>query len=106
VDKTLSSKLCVPCKICRPFVEAKCVANRAIAIGVKNLCDQILCLKGETNEFHKLQCIQGDCSTCGVLTLPVCPCEVDVNAEVTVPWQQFEKNMLYISSINKPFLMC
>lgn len=72
-------------KICRPLNEAKCVANNVIAIGVENLCDHILCLKGETNEFRKLQFIQGDCSTCGILTLLVCPCEVNVNDEVTVP---------------------
>jgi hypothetical protein len=76
-----------PCKICRPLGEAKCVANSAIAIGVRNLCDQILCLKEEIDEFHKLQYIQGDCCTCGILTLPICPYEVDVSVEVTIPWQ-------------------
>jgi hypothetical protein len=80
-----------PCKICRPLGEVKCVANSAISIGVENLCDQILCLKGKTNEFHKLQFTQGDCSTCGVLTLPICPHEVGVGAKVTVPWQRFQK---------------
>jgi hypothetical protein len=55
------------CKICRPLGEVKCVANNAISIGVKNICEQIMCLKGKTNEFNKLQCIQGDCSTYRVL---------------------------------------
>jgi hypothetical protein len=41
-------------KICRPLNGVKCVANYAIAIGVENICDHILGLKGETNEFHKL----------------------------------------------------
>jgi len=41
-------------KICRPLNGVKCVANYAIAIGVENICDHILCLKGKTNEFHKL----------------------------------------------------
>ncbi len=38
-----------PCKICRPLGEAECVTNNAITIGVGNLCDQILFLKGKTN---------------------------------------------------------
>ncbi len=45
------------CNICKPFGEATCVANTTIIFGVKNMCDLILCLKAETNEFHKLDCI-------------------------------------------------
>lgn len=80
-----------PCKICKPFGEVEYVANNAIAIHVKNLCDQILCLKEEIDEFHNLQCSQGDCSTCTILALPICPCEIDVSVEVIAPWQWFEK---------------
>jgi hypothetical protein len=78
-------------KICRLLGAVECVANSVVATNVENLCDQILCIKWEINEFHKLQCIQGDYSTCGVMTLPVCPCEVDVSVGVTVLWWRFEK---------------
>ncbi len=58
---------------------------------VQNMCDQILCPKGTTYEFHKLKCIQGDYSACGISTLQVCPFEVDVNNVTTISWHQFEK---------------
>lgn len=57
------------CDFCRPLGEVACVANKTIMIGVWDMCDQILCLKRTINEFHKLQCIQGDCSDYGISTL-------------------------------------
>jgi hypothetical protein len=60
--------------------------------GVRNLCEHILCPKGDTNDFHHKHCIQGECAMCGVLTLQICPCEMDNNTSQTISWCQFEKN--------------
>jgi hypothetical protein len=67
------------CNICRPLGEATCVANNSIVTGVRNMCDHILGSKGEIKNFHKLKCIQGDCSRCGISTLQLCPHEVNTN---------------------------
>jgi hypothetical protein len=39
VDRALSSNYTCLCKIRRPLGEVKCVANSAVAIGVKILCE-------------------------------------------------------------------
>jgi hypothetical protein len=45
------------CNIYRPLGEVTYVANTTIVFGVRNMCDLILCLKGEIIEFHKIDCI-------------------------------------------------
>jgi hypothetical protein len=57
------------CNICRPGGEIACVVNNYIVSNVKNLCDHILCPKGDIDEFHKKHCIEGNCAMCGVSTL-------------------------------------
>jgi hypothetical protein len=50
------------CNICKLRGEVACVANTTIVSGVRNMCEHILCLKGDTNEFHHKHCIQGHCA--------------------------------------------
>jgi len=62
---------CETCDLCKPLGEVACVANKIVMTSVQNMCDQILYPKGATYEFHKLKCIQRDCSACGISTLQV-----------------------------------
>jgi hypothetical protein len=55
------------------------------------MCDHILCSKGKIEDFHKLKCIQGESSRCGISTLQLCLHEVDTNNQNMVSWHRFEK---------------
>ncbi len=46
---------------------------------------------GRTYEFHKLECIQGNCFNYDISTLQFYLCEVDNNIDTKVPGHQFEK---------------
>jgi hypothetical protein len=59
------------CNVCRLGGEVTCVANTIVVNGVKNMCEHILCPKGDTNEFHHKHCIPGHCAMCAVSTLQI-----------------------------------
>ncbi len=81
------------CNICKPHGEiaTPCIANNNVVSGVRNMCEHILCPNGRTDEFHKLECIQGNCFNYDISTLQFYLREVDNNTNTIVPRHQFEK---------------
>jgi len=81
------------CNICRPHGEVTipCIANNNVVSGVRNMCEHILWPNGWTNEFHELECIQGNCFNYDISTLQFYPCEVDNSTNTTILGCQFEK---------------
>jgi hypothetical protein len=44
--------------------------------GITQLWEAMVCPKNEFDEWQKRKCLFGNCSRCGVETLPLCPHEV------------------------------
>jgi hypothetical protein len=70
--------------------ETPCWASSSTVEGVRAMCDLVLCSKLESMDFHKLDCIRGNCTDCGVWKLQLCPHEVDPNSTILIPWRKFE----------------
>ena len=49
-----------------------------------------MCLKGEFDVWHKLECLMGDCSSCGFHLLSFCLLELFVSNTFTLKWKCFE----------------
>ena len=49
-----------------------------------------MCPKGEFDVWHKLECLMGDCSSCGFHLLSFCPLELSVSNTFTLKWKCFE----------------
>jgi len=52
-----------------------CYANQITFTGLVDLSSSILCPKPVGDEWHKRDCLMGDCLSYGINTLKVCPTE-------------------------------
>ncbi len=59
--------------------------------GLVDLSSPIFCPKPVSDEWHKQDCVMGDCSSCGINTLKVCPTEEFICVSRTVQWRQYAK---------------
>jgi hypothetical protein len=50
-----------------------CYANQITFARLANLSSSIICPKLVGDDWHKQDCLMGDCSSCGINTLKVCP---------------------------------
>ena len=88
---TVHQNCVCPCNLCRPVPGATaCMAAHATYPGVTTLCQIVLCPKDDTEEYHKLECIQGSCEICGVSTLQICLQELSTCSDALVSWGRFE----------------
>jgi hypothetical protein len=67
-----------------------CGFASSIVVGVRSMCELILCPKNEHDEYHKLHCIKGECNNCGISKLQFCPTKVDPNNDMFIHWKRFE----------------
>jgi hypothetical protein len=66
--------------------EGECQASSKLYTSVTKLWEEVVCLKGQYDEWHHRECLLRDCSLCGVDSLKFCPCEEDVNVITTIQW--------------------
>jgi hypothetical protein len=86
--------------ICKPNERHYgCASASSIVVGVRSMCELILCPKNEHDEYHKLHCIKGECNSCGISKLQFCLAEMDPNNDMFTCWKR-SKNV-YVGHFNE-----
>jgi hypothetical protein len=58
----------------------ECCAYELSFLGLTPLWSSILCPKPEGDDWHKCDCLMGECNLCGIKTLKICPTkQVQIN---------------------------
>jgi hypothetical protein len=68
---------------------AYCKANVHIFFGVTQMWERIVYKKGEFMQWHKRECLLGECDKCGVYLLTLCLKEIERSNDNVVAWKQF-----------------
>jgi hypothetical protein len=87
------------CLTCRPTgADARqslsCVASRKQITSVRCWIEEALCPREEGNEWHRKDCIMGECESCGVHNVRWCKTELDGGHTQWIDWQTFEYHEL------------
>ena len=69
---------------------ATCIAGSKLYAGLTELWESIVCSKGELDEWHKRECLMGECDKCGVEKLfKFCENELQGSGSALVDWRRF-----------------
>jgi hypothetical protein len=71
-----------------------CGAHEVIFNGITKLWLQVVCLKLESELWHKYDCMMGNCSASGVKILPLCLVEVAGGDNALVKWRCFQSEVI------------
>ena len=74
---------------CFSILSPKCIAREHRFDGITHLWESCLCAKMQDSTYHQYKCLMGECSSCGVKRLMVCPRECNDDTK-TVSVQVFE----------------
>jgi hypothetical protein len=55
--------------------------------GITHMWENIVCQKGEFMQWHKCECLLGECDKCGVNVLMLCPKEIEGFGDHVVAWR-------------------
>ena len=78
------------CEVCESLIgESHCSAESSTFAGVTAMAESILCPKSDHNQWHRRECVFGECESCGVDFLPLCPTEEDGTSVQKVKWKRF-----------------
>ncbi len=91
--------------VCSSINESKdvmCSTPSKVYKGITQLQQDYVCGKGEFEEWHKCECLLGECHNCGVDKLPLCPNEVIGNSNYKVSWRCFEIGVVRQSKDGQP----
>ena len=66
-----------------------CAIGTSAYKGLTELWQGIVCLKGEFEEWHELQCLLGSCADCGMKLLPICNNKVENLNGMLIEWWRF-----------------
>jgi hypothetical protein len=61
-----------------------------------------VCPKGDFEEWHKLDCLMGECAKCGVGKLEVYPNESFIHLSWAMAWRCFEQKTIKVIDEWKP----
>lgn len=75
---------------CREEESGCCKGSVSTYPGTTELQDAILCPKDDLCEWHKRECIFGECDACGIELLRVCPFEEQGDSNRKLQWKRFE----------------
>jgi len=76
-------------KVCS-HESGKCTASCEILSHLTALWESIVCPRGESEEWHKLECLLGECSMCGVdHKMAFCEYELQESKTTLVEWKRF-----------------
>lgn len=89
------------CLVCASSCVDSCCAHLSKCDGVTKLWEQVVCPKGESDEFHKHDCLMGTCPQCGVNTLPLCPLEIS-SASFKLKWRCFSYEVVGVNDDGEP----
>ncbi len=59
--------------------EGEFQALNKLYTNVVKIWEEIVCPKGQYDEWHHQECLLGNCSLCGVDSLEFCPCKENVD---------------------------
>jgi len=93
------------CAVCwqdRAIEQDICQAHTNSYKEMTTLWEDFVCLKGEFEEWHKLNYLMGDCVQCGANQLAICCHECSVGGSREVAWRCFEQNTIGVTYENKP----
>jgi hypothetical protein len=68
----------------------KCCAYQLSFPRLIALWNSILCPKQKGDDWHKHDCLMGECNLCGIKTLEICPME-QVQSTWTMQWWRYAK---------------
>ncbi len=68
----------------------ECCAYQLSFLGLTTLWNSILCPKPEGDDWHKRDCLMGECNLCGIKTLKIRPIK-QVQSTWTMQWQIYVK---------------
>lgn len=77
-----------------------CSANTMIYGRLTNLWESILCVKDEYQMWHKRECLLGECLSCGLQLLKICPHEK--TSEKLVKWKSIGSEIVGYSEEGLP----
>lgn len=93
------------CTFCSQGEVAKhdnCVAHTKMYKGVTKLWEDCACPKGDFEEWHKLDCLMGECAKCGVGKLAICPNECSAHLSWPMAWRCFEQETIVVTDEGGP----
>ena len=79
------------CEVClsESYVQ-HCVAGVFFYPGLTAISNAILCPKPPNSTWHSKDCLFGDCLSCGVDILPMCPTEEEGLSPKLAQWKHYE----------------
>jgi hypothetical protein len=83
-------------EVCRSYHGTNCAGSLVVFSGVTAMSKMILCPKPEGAKWHTHDCLFGNCTSCGVDFLPLCPEEEDASSGSLVKWKHFAIQVIRI----------
>ena len=73
--------------VCKASVDIHggCLGWNVVYSSLTSLWESILCKKDDFQMWHKRECLLGECQSCGIKLLKICPWEL--NSDVLVKWK-------------------
>ena len=68
-----------------------CPASYLTYSSLTEMWESIVCPKEEHDEWHRAECLFGECQDCGIKFLPTCEDEMDGVGDRLVEWRRFAK---------------
>jgi hypothetical protein len=93
------------CKLCSSNAnddDPSCGASEFLYKGITKLWLEVICQKLDTEEWHKYNCLMGECDTCGVKTIPFCPGEIEGSNSTAVTWHCFRSEEIGTGDDGQP----
>ena len=85
------------CEVCLTESNVEhCVARVFLYHGLTTISDAVLCPKAPYSTWHSKNCLFGDCLSCGVDILPMCPTEEDGLSPNIVQWKHYKMHVLKV----------
>lgn len=81
------------CKVCSTeevLGSRNCCAHNKVYKRIRLLWEECVCPKGEYDQWHRLECVMGTCSLCGIDQLPLCPSEITAADGYLLRWKCFQ----------------
>ena len=79
------------CEVCLSETNVGlCVAGVFVYPGLTTISEAVLCPRPPNSPWHSKDCFFGDCESCGVDILPMCPTEEDGLSPIYVAWKHYE----------------
>ena len=88
------------CLVCTEVGDS-CAAHLTVYDGITKMWEACVFPKDDTSDFHRLECLMGDCRECGGSTLPICRLETS-DVDFQLKWKRFDAQVVGVGEDRAP----